>query len=76
MVRWSIMVGSQRVTDDLPNGGGVSLGHLLRAVQRCWRLEDRVGGQREHLKKVAIKRNEVLLDERIAGDEIVIEGEL
>jgi hypothetical protein len=70
------MVGSQRVTDDLPNGGGVGLGHLLYAVQRGWRLEYRVGGQREHLKEVAIKGEEVLLDERITGDEVVIEREL
>jgi hypothetical protein len=76
MVRWSIMVGSQSVTDELPNSGGVGLGHLLRAVKRCWRLEYRVGGQREHLKEVAIKGDEVLLEERITGDKVVIEREL
>lgn len=75
MVRWSIMVSSQRVTDDLPNGGGVGWGHLLRAVKRCWRVEDRVSGQREHLKEVAIKGDEVLLDERMTGEEGGIERE-
>ena len=76
MVRWSIMICSQRVADDLPDGGRVGLGHVLRAVERTGRLEHGSGRQREHLKEVAIKRNEVLLDEGIAGEEVVIQGEL
>ena len=76
MVRWSIMVDSERVANDVPNGGGIGLGHLLRAVERGWRVEHRVGRQREHLKELAIKRDEVLLDEGITGEEVVIQGEL
>jgi hypothetical protein len=76
MVRWAIMVCSQRVTDDVPKGSGVGLGHLLRAVERCWGMAHGAGGQREPLKEVAIKREEVLLDERLTGDERVIQGEL
>ena len=76
MVRWSSMVGSQRVTDDLPDGGRVGLGHLLRTVEWCWRLEHGTGWQREHLKEVPIKCNEVLFNERMTRDEVVIQGEL
>jgi hypothetical protein len=35
-----------------------------------------MGWEGEHLKEVAIKREQVLLDEGIAGEEILIEGEL
>ena len=66
MVRWSIMVGSQRVADDLPDRGRVGLRHVRRAVERSCRLAHGLGWQREHLKKVTIKRNEVLLDQGIA----------
>jgi len=49
---------------------------VLRVVERTSRLEHGSGRQREHLKEVAIKRNQVLLDEGIAGEEVVIQGEL
>jgi hypothetical protein len=44
-------------------------------MERCWRLEHGTEGQREHLKELTIKRDEVLLDERITSEEVVIEGE-
>jgi hypothetical protein len=69
------MVGSQRVADDVPEGGGVGLRHVLRAVERSSRLQYGVGRQREHLKEVAITRHQVLLDERMAGYEVVIAGQ-
>src|SRR5919109_5300926 len=76
MVRLSIMIGSQRVADDLPDGGRVGLCHVRRAVERSGRMAHGCGWQREHLKEVTIKRNEVLLDQGIAGEEVVIQGEL
>ena len=76
MVRWSIMVCSQRVADELPDGGRIGLGHLLRVAKRCDRWAHGMGWVGEHLKEVAIKRDKVLLDECIAGEEILIEREL
>src|SRR5687768_4114643 len=76
MVRLSIMICSQRVADDLPDGGRVGLCHVRRAVERSGRLAHGCEWQREHLKEVTIKRNEVLLDEGIAGEEVVIQGKL
>src|SRR6516162_919787 len=76
MVRWSIMGCSQRIAADLPNGGRVGLRHLLRAVQRGGRLEHGTEGQRQHLKEMAIKCDEVFFDERIARHEVVIQGQL
>jgi hypothetical protein len=76
MVRLSIMICSQRVADDLPDGGRVGLCHVRRAVERSGRLAHGCEWQREHLKEVTIKRNEVLLDESIAGKEVVIQGKL
>jgi hypothetical protein len=70
------MVGSQRVADDLPDGGGVGLGHVLRAAEWLGRLEHGRGWPREDLKEVAIKGNKVLLDQSIAGEKVVIQGEL
>jgi len=70
------MVGSQRVTDDLPDGGRVGLGHVLRAVERSGRWAHGVGWEREPLKEVTIKCYEVLLEERITSEEVIIQGEL
>jgi len=76
MVRLSIRVGSQRVADDLPDRGRVGVRHVLRAVEWSGRLEHGLGWEREHLKEVPIKGNEVLFDQSITGYEIVIQGEL
>src|SRR5262245_5733130 len=76
MVRWSIMICSQRVADDLPDGRGVGLYHVLRAMERSGRLKHGLRWQREYLKEVAIKRNEVLVDQGVSCHEVSIEGAL
>jgi len=45
-------------------------------VQRSWPLAYRCWGQREDLKEVAIKGDEVLVDEGIAGHAVVIQRAL
>jgi hypothetical protein len=57
---------SQGVTDDLPDSGRVRVRHLRRALEHAVRLEDGLGWQREHLKEVAIKRDEIFVDQGIA----------
>ena len=75
MVRWSIMVCSQRVADAMPESGGVGLGHVLRAVERSGRREHGGGWQGEPLEEVTSKRHEVLLEECMASAERVRDGE-
>ena len=69
------MVCSQRVADDVPDGGGVGLRHLLHVVERSDRRAYRCRGQSEHLKEMPIKRNEILVDQGIASHKVVIKGE-
>ena len=74
MVRWSNHSRLPQSSGDVPGGvWRVGLRHVLCAVERPSRLKYGVGRQREHLKEVTIKRNQVLLDERIAGDKVIIE---
>jgi fructose-specific component phosphotransferase system IIB-like protein len=70
------MICSQRVADDLPDGSRVGLYHVLRAVERSGRLQHGLRWQREYLKEVAIKRDEVLVDQGVACHEVVIKGAL
>ena len=66
---------SQRMADELPDGGGVGLCHLRCAVQRAVPLAHGCGWKREDLKEMAIKGDEVLVDEGIAGHEVVLKRE-
>lgn len=76
MVRLSIIVSSQRIADEPPDRRRVGLFHLRWTLQRSWLLAHRCWWQREDLKEVAIKRDEVLVDEGIAGHDVVIQREL
>jgi hypothetical protein len=60
------------LADELTDGGGVDLLHLLRGAKRGWRHPDRVLRQREDLKEEPVKGNEVFLDEGVSGHQVVI----
>jgi hypothetical protein len=76
MVRLSIIVSSQRIADEPPDRRRVGLFHLRWTLQRSWLLAHRCWGQREDLKEVSIKSDEVLVDEGIAGHDVVIQRDL
>src|SRR5262245_38376879 len=60
--RRSIIIGSYRLTDDLPDGGRITLLHVLRRTQADRRDLDGCRGEREHLKELAVKGDESLVD--------------
>jgi hypothetical protein len=70
------MICSQRVADDLTDGGWVGVRHLLRAVEQSWRRGSGLRGQSEYRKDVPIQRDEVLVDQGVSCHEVVIEGAL
>src|SRR6266540_71180 len=76
MVRLLIIVSSQRIADQPPDRRRVGLFHLRWTLQRSWPLAHRCGWQREDLKEVSIKGDEVLVEEGIAGHDVVIQRKL
>ena len=68
------MICSQRVVDDVTDGGWVGVRHLLRAVEQSLRREYGLRGQSEYLKDVPSKRDAVLVDQGVSCHEVVIEG--
>jgi hypothetical protein len=74
-VRRSIRLSSEGWADDLPDGGRITVLHVLGCPQGSGRGPDRLVGQREDVKEVAIEGDEVLVAQRIAGHAVVRDRE-
>src|SRR2546422_6038613 len=76
MVRLSIIVSSQRIADQPANRRRIGLYHLWGTLEQCLRRPHRGRRPSEDFEEVAIKGNEILLDEGVTGHEVVIQGKL
>jgi len=72
MMRLFIMVSSQGISNELTDGGRVPLIHLLLGFKRFCNLSDGLIRQREHLEQMPVKSDELFLDQRVSGEQILI----
>jgi hypothetical protein len=68
------MAFGKTLLDELMDGGRVVFLHIRLVFQSCAARDNGLVGKREDLKKMAVKGDQIVVDQSVSGDNVLIDG--